>query len=214
MVYEHSERFINPLSHDEVVHGKRSLLEKMPGDLWQKFANLRTLLAYQMTRPGKILLFMGTELAPFREWHHDVGLDWELAKEPRRQELAHLMRTLLRMYREQPCFYRRDPDPEGFQWIEGGDRDNSVLVYVRLAGSQHVIVALNLTPVPRPGYRFGTPAPGAYHELLSTDAAEFGGSGSATRQPVKTEPIEWNGRPQSVVVDLPPLAALVLIPGD
>jgi 1,4-alpha-glucan branching enzyme len=214
MIYEYSERFINPLSHDEAVHGKRSLLEKMPGDLWRKFAQLRTLLLYQVTRPGKLLLFMGTELALHSEWHHDVGLDWALGRDPQRQGLTRLLQTLLHQYRELSCLWRCDPEPAGFQWIDGGDRENSVLSYARFDGTEHALVVLNLTPIPRPGYRVGAPAAGFYRELLCTDDSAFGGSGYATRQRVRTEAIPWHGRQQSLVLELPPLGGLVLVPGE
>jgi 1,4-alpha-glucan branching enzyme len=212
MVYEHSERFINPLSHDEVVHGKRSLLEKMPGDSWQKFANLRTLLAYQFTRPGKSLLFMGTELAPYREWDHDRSLDWDLADDPLRQGLSRFLEDLGRLYRETPCLWRRDPDPEGFAWIDCSDAEQSVLSYQRSDAGDHVAVVLNLTPVPREGYRIGAPASGRYALRLSSDDLRYGGSGFAPAAGLETEPVACHGRPQSMVLRLPPLCALVLAP--
>src|SRR5258708_288915 len=165
MLYEWSERFVNPLSHDEVVHGKRALLEKMPGDPWQKLANLRTLLAYQYTRPGKALLFMGTELAPHDEWNHDVSLPWHLAADPARQGLRRFLARLAAMYRERPAFWRADPDPEGFAWIDCNDRLHSIVSYVRRDGDAHVVVVLNLTPAPRDDYRLGAPGSGAYVEL-------------------------------------------------
>ncbi|HEX5831529.1 MAG TPA: 1,4-alpha-glucan branching protein GlgB, partial [Gemmatimonadaceae bacterium] len=145
MVYEHAERFINPLSHDEVVHLKRSLLEKMPGDDWQKFANLRALLAYMYTRPGKKLLFMGTELAPREEWNHDRSLDWHLGREPLHAGIATFLRELGQLYRETPALWRRDPDPEGFAWIDNADEANSVFSFERRDGDDHVVVIMNLT---------------------------------------------------------------------
>jgi 1,4-alpha-glucan branching enzyme len=214
MIYEYSERFINPLSHDEIVHGKRSLLEKMPGDLWQKFANLRALLAYQVTRPGKLLLFMGSELASHEEWHHDRPLDWASAADPWRQGLIRLLQELLALYRGLPCFWQRDPDPAGFEWIDAGDRENSVFSYLRRAGSEHALVVINFTPVPRSGYRVGVPRAGSYRERLSTDAREFAGSGYPTRGHVQSGAIPWHGRGHSVLLDLPPLAVLVLTPED
>jgi 1,4-alpha-glucan branching enzyme len=212
MLYEYRERFVNPLSHDEVVHGKRSLLEKMPGDEWQKLANLRVLLAYQYTRPGKQLLFMGTELAPSNEWNHDTSLDWHLAELPSRRGFARFLATLGTVYRERPCLWRGDPDGASFAWIDCGDRDASVMSYQRRDGDAHVVVVLNLTPVPRPGYRIGMPRPGRYHVLLDSDATDFGGSGYRSGDAVDPEPVPWHGLSQSVALHLPPLAALILAP--
>jgi 1,4-alpha-glucan branching enzyme len=213
MIYEFHERFINSISHDEVVHGKRSLVEKMPGDWWQKLANLRLFLSYQFTRPGKQLMFMGTELAQSAEWSHDSSIDWHLAEQPERQAFMHFVAALGQMYKDTPALWRDDPSPECFDWIDGGDRDNSVLPFLRRAGNEHVLVVLNMTPVPRANYRVGTPVAGDYREHFSSDAPEFGGSGTATRKQVSTEPVEWHGRRQSVVLDLPPLGCLVLAPG-
>jgi 1,4-alpha-glucan branching enzyme len=212
MLYEHSERFVNPLSHDEVVHGKRSLLARMPGDLWQKFANLRLLLAYQVTRPGKALLFMGTELAPYDEWDHTKSLDWHLADEPPRQGLARFLEDLGRIYHATPCLWRSDPDPDGFAWIDCADRDNSVISYVRRAGGEHVVVVCNFTPVPRDDYRIGMPAAGTYVERLSSDDRRYWGSEVETLARVTTEPVPAHGHPQSVRLRLPPLGLLVLAP--
>jgi 1,4-alpha-glucan branching enzyme len=212
MLYEWSERFVNPLSHDEVVHGKRALVEKMPGDLWQKLANLRLLLAYQYTRPGKVLLFMGTELAPHEEWNHDVSLPWHLAHDPARQGLRRFIERLATVYREQPPLWQRDVDADGFRWIDCDDRRHSIVSFVRYDRDGHVVVVLNMTPAPRDDYRIGAPSSGTYVELLSSDAAEFGGSGYATTARVATEPIGWHGFGQSMRLRLPPLGALVLVP--
>jgi 1,4-alpha-glucan branching enzyme len=210
MLYEWSERFVNPLSHDEVVHEKRALLEKMPGDQWQKLANLRLLLAYQYTRPGKVLLFMGTELAPHEEWNHDVSLPWHLAHDPKRQGLQRFMARLATVHREHPALWRRDVDPDGFRWIDCDDGQHSIVSYARYDGDAHVVVVLNLTPAPRDDYRIGAPSAGTYVELLSSDAAELGGSGYATTARAATEPIAWHGFPQSMRLRLPPLGGLVL----
>ena len=212
MMYEYSEHFIMPLSHDEVVHLKKSLLEKMPGDDWQKLANLRSLLAYQYTRPGKSLLFMGTELAQATEWNHDSSLDWHLVNEPRQRGLLQFMRDLGRVYNERAPLWRRDHDPEGFSWIDVADRDNSVISYVRRDGSDHVVVVLNLTPVPREEYVIGAPAAGSYVQLLSSDDAIYGGSGYRTREVVETERAPMHGYQQSMRLTLPPLGAVVLAP--
>jgi 1,4-alpha-glucan branching enzyme len=212
MIYEYSERFIMPLSHDEVVHGKGSLLSKMPGDEWQKYSNLRTLYAYQYTRPGKILLFMGAELAPYGEWNHEVSLDWHLADEPMRAGLANFLADLGLYYRSTPALWRHDHEPEGFAWIDCTDRNNSIIAYVRRDGDDHVIVALNLTPVPRDDYRIGAPAAGRYVVKLSSDAREYGGSGFEIPAALETDPVAFHGYPQSLRLVLPPLGALVLAP--
>jgi 1,4-alpha-glucan branching enzyme len=210
MMYEYSERFITPLSHDEVVHGKGTLLAKMPGDLWQRFANLRALLAYQYTRPGKPLLFMGAELGSLREWHHDSSLDWHLADEPLNAGLLRFLADLGRLYRERPEFWREDPDYSGFQWLDADDRDHSVYAYLRRDGGRSVVVLLNLTPVPRPGYQAGAPAEGRWSLLLSSDAPQYGGSGYGLVEDVRTEPTPWQHQPVSFRIDLPPLGAVVL----
>ena len=212
MLYEHRERFVNPLSHDEVVHGKRSLLEKMPGDLWQKLANLRLLLAYQYTRPGKQLLFMGTELAPHDEWNHDASLDWHLADDPARRGLARFLAALGALYQGESCLWRSDPDPTTFSWIDCTDRDASVVSYARHDAGAHLVIVLNLTPMPREGYRIGLPTGRPYVVRLDGDAREFGGSGYAEGASVTVAPIPWHGQMQSAALRLPPLAALVLGP--
>jgi 1,4-alpha-glucan branching enzyme len=215
MMYEYSERFVMPLSHDEVVHLKGSLLRKMPGDLWRKLANLRLLLAYQYTRPGKKLLFMGTELAPWGEWNHDAGLPWATAGEPERAAFLAFVRALGAVYNGDPAFWRHDHDPHGFHWIDVGDREQSVVSYVRRDGDRHVLVVLNLTPVPRERYRVGAPARCGYTVALSSDEARFGGSGYggiAEGARVESEPVPYHGHAQSVELTLPPLGALVLVP--
>jgi len=213
MIYEHTERFSMPLSHDEVVHGKGSLLSRMSGDEWQKFANLRTLLGYQMTRPGKKLLFMGTELAPYTEWNHEASLEWSLLRDdPRRAKFCEYLSRLARVYRERPEFWRRDPDWDGFSWISADDRENSVLAYTRRDGEQHSVVLLNLTSVPREQYRIGVPEATTYHELLNSDATEWGGSGFRTAGRVIAGPSPFHGFAQSIELTLPPLSMLVLAP--
>jgi 1,4-alpha-glucan branching enzyme len=214
-IYEYTEHFVMPLSHDEVVHGKGSLLARMPGDPWQKFANLRLLLAYQYTRPGKKLLFMGAELAPWEEWDADRALEWSLADEPLRAGLGRYMEQLGRLYHDHPCLWRSDPSPEGFRWIDCSDHEHSVVVYLRRFFDDEVVVVLNLTPVPRTGYRIGVPLPGRWRILLSTDDADFGGSdfgGSGNDGPEarRSEPIPFHGEAQSLALSLPPLGALVL----
>jgi len=212
MVYEYDERFVNPLSHDEVVHGKGSLVNKMPGDPWQKLANLRALLAYQWLRPGKKLLFMGSELAPEREWNHDRSLDWHLLEREDRGGLLRLMEALGALYREDACLWRRDPEPAGFAWVDHADRAHSVYAFERRDGEAHRTVVMNLTPLPREDYRVGASAHGAYRVVLCTDDLDFGGSGHPRPERVTTEPEPWHGRAQSMVLTLPPLSVLVLAP--
>jgi 1,4-alpha-glucan branching enzyme len=213
MLYEHSERFLMPLSHDEVVHGKGSLYARMPGDAWQRFANLRALLAYQWTRPGKQLVFMGTELAPPDEWSHERALDWRLADDPQRAGLARCLADLGALYREEACLWRGDPDPEGFRWIDCSDREHSVLAYLRCAGDRHVAVVLNLTPSPHAEYRIGVPSGGRYRTRFDSDDPRYGGSGfAATQAHVTAEAVAWHGFSHSLRLRLPPLAAIVLAP--
>jgi 1,4-alpha-glucan branching enzyme len=211
-IYVFSENFVSPLSHDEVVHGKRSLFDKMPGDDWQRFANLRLLLTYQWTYPGKKLLFMGGEFGQPREWSHNESLPWQLADEPRHAGVRALVRDLNRVYRETPALHRRDHDGDGFAWASWQDQQNSVLSFVRKDGAQHAIVLLNFTPIPRHGYRVGVPARGTYREILNSDSSYYGGSNVGT--PVAaTEDVPCMGYAQSIVVTLPPLAGVVLVPG-
>jgi len=212
MLYEYSERFVMPLSHDEVVHMKGSLLSKMPGDEWQKLANLRLLLAYMFTRPGKKLVFMGTEFAPWNEWTHEASLDWHLLDDPRRVAVCRFVSRLAMLYRENGVFWGEDPSWEGFSWIDVADRENSVVSFARRAGDDHAIVMLNLTPVPRERYRVGVPAVARYKTLISSDAVEWGGSGYGAFDYVDSEPDPFHGYAQSIQVTLPPLGALVLVP--
>lgn len=216
VMYENTERFLMPLSHDEVVHGKGSLFGKMHGDPWQRLANLRVLLTYQFTRPGKKLLFMGTELGSEHEWDHDKSLDWHLADQPERQGLHKLIIALGALYRGTPCLWRGDPDPGGFNWIHCEDREASVFSYQRWSGDEHVLVVLNMTPMPRWGYRIGAPVAGGYRVLLNSDAQEFGGSGAGHGKDARihTDAADCHGMAQSLVLDVPPLGALVLGPGD
>lgn len=208
--YEQSEHFLMPLSHDEVVHGKGSLLSRMPGDEWQRFANLRCLLAYQLTRPGKKLLFMGSELAPEEEWDADGQLPWEIGSHPLRQGFAGYLRDLFALYRTHPCLWKSDPAPEGFRFVVGDDRTQSVIVYLRRFFENELLVALNLTPVPRHGYRVGVPRAGVWAVRLCSDEATYGGSGHDRPGQVDSEPVPCHGLDDSISLVLPPLAALVL----
>lgn len=214
LLYAHSEHFVLPLSHDEVVHGKGSLLGKMPGDRWQKFANLRAYLGFMWTHPGKKLLFMGGEFAQEREWNHDRELDWWLLSDAMHGGMRQLVADLNHVYRAEPALYRRDHDPGGFQWLVGDDRDNSVYAYARWPDGEAtpIVAVCNFTPVPRTGYRLGVPLAGAWKELLNTDAAVYGGSnlGNGGRIEAAAEPS--HGCAQSLSLTLPPLATLILRP--
>ena len=209
MIYEHSERFVNALSHDEVVHMKGSLLNKMPGDFASKLANLRVLFSYMGTRPGGKLLFMGSELAPWSEWSETRSLDWHLAKEPGHRGVGRLLEDLGRIYREHSCLWRRDHELEGFSWIDCQDRKNSVLAYQRRDGEQHVVVVLNLTPVSHELYRIGAPAPGTYRLLLDSGSDRYDGGRPPVRDTMQTETEPMHGFPQSLALTLPGLTALV-----
>ncbi len=212
MLYENTESFINAISHDEVVHGKGALVEKMPGDFWQKLANLRLLLTYQYTRPGKELMFMGTEFAQHNEWNHDASIDWHIAEHPQRRALQDFLAELGRLYRATPALWRSDPQPESFEWIDCNDKDNTVLSFLRRDGNDVAIVVLNFTPVPRPEYRIGVPLPGRYVEKLSSDDLRFGGSEFETLSVVEADPVPTHNRPYSLKLRIPPLGGLILTP--
>jgi 1,4-alpha-glucan branching enzyme len=209
-LYAFSERFVLPLSHDEVVYGKRSLLSRMPGDRWQQFANLRLLYAYMYSQPGKKLLFMGGEFGQDHEWNHEASLDWHLLDDPPHRQLQLLIGELNRLYREEPALHELDCDPGGFHWIEADDAERSVLAYERIARDGHrVICALNFTPVPRFNYRLGVPAPGVWREILNTDAVELGGSGQGNLGAAEAAPVRAHRRELSINVTLPPLGAVL-----
>lgn len=212
-VYAWHENFVLPLSHDEVVHGKGSLLSKMPGDEWQRFANLRLLFGHMWGTPGKKLLFMGGELAEPREWDHQGGLDWRLLDSARHRGVQQLVRRLNEVCREEPALHRRDTSPEGFQWVVMDDADQSCLVYLRRApAAAPVLVACNFTPVPRHEYRVGVPQGGRWRELVNTDAAEYGGSGVGNLGVVEAQDVPAGAFPHSLALTLPPLAAIFLRP--
>lgn len=215
MLYQYHENFILPLSHDEVVHGKRSLLERMPGDDWQKFANLRALLAYQWLFPGKKLLFMGGEFGQRAEWNVNGELDWWLlGAGPYHAGLQRFVQDLNALYRAEPALWEADHEPGGFFWIDCADHMHSVLSFVRqgAARSRQVLAAFNLTPVPRHGYRIGLPRPGVWREILNSDSAYYGGSNLGNAGRVVAEPIPWHNQPYSAEFTLPPFAALVFRP--
>ena len=212
LVYAFSERFILPLSHDEVVHGKRSLLGRMPGDEWQRFANLRAYFGFMWTHPGKKLLFMGGEFGQEREWSHDWGLDWFELDKPLHTGVQKLVRDLNSIYRENPALYRKDCEPDGFRWVVLDDRDQSVLAYLRFgdAGDPPILAVCNFTPVPRHGYRVGVPRSGAWQEIMNSDAAVYGGSNFGNGGEVQAEDVASHGLPASLALVLPPLATLIL----
>ncbi|HEY8407629.1 MAG TPA: 1,4-alpha-glucan branching protein GlgB [Gaiellaceae bacterium] len=214
LMYAFSENFVLPLSHDEVVHGKRSLLDKMPGDRWQKFANLRSLYAYMWAHPGKKLLFMGGELGEWEEWNYDGSLHWNLLEYAEHQGVQSLIRDLNHTYRAQPALYEVDFDPRGFRWLEANDAANNVLAFARVddLGESPVVCVLNLSPVPRYEYRVGMPKCCRWRELLNTDSAFYGGSGVGNLGGVEAEPVPWHDQPFSAQLTLPPLGAVWLVP--
>ncbi|HEY2514922.1 MAG TPA: 1,4-alpha-glucan branching protein GlgB [Polyangiaceae bacterium] len=209
-IYQYSENFLLPLSHDEVVYGKGSLLRKMPGDEWQRFANLRLLYAYMWSQPGKKLLFMGGEFGQESEWNHDGSLEWHLLGQKLHGELARCVGALNHVYKSEPALHRKDADAGGFEWIDGSNTAMSVVTYLRRSEEERetVIVALNFTPTPRTGYRIGVPRPGKWKEIFNSDAKEFGGSGQGNLGAVEAVPVRWNGRKHSISVVLPPLGAV------
>ena len=214
LIYAFDENFVLPLSHDEVVHGKGSLLEKMPGDRWHKFANLRALYGYMWTHPGKKLLFMGGEFGQSAEWDHDRSLDWHLLQYPEHRGVQALVRDLNRLYRERPALHARDCEREGFEWICSDDREHSALAWLRHDGrGGRVLVACNFTPVPRHGMRLGVPGPGAWREILNTDSVHYaGGNLGNGPAPIAAEAIAAHGREHSIAIVLPPLATVVFEP--
>jgi 1,4-alpha-glucan branching enzyme len=214
LLYAFSENFVLVLSHDEVVHGKRALLDKMPGDLWQRFANLRALYAFMYGHPGKKLLFMGGEFGQWWEWNHDTSLQWHLTEHESHRGLQHLVRDLNQLYRSEPALHQVDFSWAGFQWIDFSDELHSVIAFIRRAedSSRFLVCACNFTPVPRSGYRIGVPVPGSYREVLNSDASCYGGSNVGNAGGVNSEPVESHGFMQSIVLTLPPLGVLFLKP--
>ncbi|RLB39945.1 MAG: 1,4-alpha-glucan branching enzyme, partial [Deltaproteobacteria bacterium] len=210
MIYAFSENFILPLSHDEVVYGKGSLLRKMPGDDWQKFANLRLLFAYMYAQPGKKLLFMGGEFGQWDEWYHEKSLDWHLLAHPLNQGVKRLVKDLNELYTSEGALHELDFDTAGFEWIDCNDSAQSTLCLLRKGKKQiqELVVVLNFTPVPRHQFRVGMPRPGNWKEILNTDATPYGGSGMGNPGTISTEAHPWHGRDCSMKITLPPLAAL------
>ena len=212
MLYSFHENFVLPLSHDEVVHGKGSLINKMPGDDWQKFANLRLLFAYMFAQPGKKLMFMGCEFGQYREWSHDRSLDWNLLEGPLHRGLQSWIEQLNRAYRSEEALHWFDNDPQGFEWVDCNDAPASVISLLRKGKSadDSVLVACNFTPVPRVGYKVGVPSGGYWKEILNSDAREYGGSGSGNMGGAEALTESMHGRPYSLRLTLPPLGALFL----
>ncbi len=211
MLYAFTENYVLPLSHDEVVHGKGSLVNKMPGDDWQKLANLRLLLTYEFMHPGKKLLFMGGEFAQWDEWSHDHSLQWHLTQWERHNGIQKLVADLNTIYRNTPSLYEYDFDPRGFEWIDCNDWENSILTFIRKGSNPNdiILVGCNFTPVPRQAYRVGVPIPGYWEEILNSDAIEYGGSGIGNSGGTSSHAISWHGKKDSILITLPPLAAVV-----
>jgi 1,4-alpha-glucan branching enzyme len=226
MVYAFSENFVLPLSHDEVVHGKGSLLHKMPGDQWNRFAGLRALLAYQWAHPGKQLLFMGSEFGQESEWSEQAGLDWPALQDSRPDTPLHrgvqeLVRDLNQAYLDHPALWRRDFTPDGFSWIDASDADGNVQAFLRLTGEEEngprakpVACIVNFSGGPHYDYRVGLPSAGRWREVINTDAAVYGGSGVGNLGSVEATDEPWHGRPASAAMTLPPLGVLLLVPED
>jgi 1,4-alpha-glucan branching enzyme len=210
-IYAFSERFMLPLSHDEVVHLKKSLFGRMPGDEWQKFANLRLLYSYQWTYPGKQLLFMGGEFAQETEWDSKSELPWWRAEQEYPASITRLVTDLNRLQHEHPALSGWDCDGRGFQWLNGDDSEQSIIAFARCSEQERVLVVLNFTPVPRPGYRIPVIEAGVYSERFNSDAAVYRGSDMLNREPMKSEAVPMMGRADSLLLDLPPLAAVVLV---
>ncbi|HEX9106619.1 MAG TPA: 1,4-alpha-glucan branching protein GlgB [Longimicrobiales bacterium] len=212
MIYAFNENFVLPLSHDEVVHGKGSLLGKMPGDEWQKFANLRLLFGYMWAQPGKKLLFMGGEFGQGREWNHEQSLDWHQLEYPNHQGLQRFMQQLNAFYRSEPALWQLDFSPQGFEWVDANDNENSVLTFLRKGRepADVLLCCFNFTPVPRTGYRVGVPLAGVWQEVLNSDAPEYYGGGMGNMGVVQSRPEPCHGRPHCLELTLPPLAALFL----
>jgi len=212
LLYAFSENFLLPFSHDEVVHQKGSMLQKMPGDRWQQFANLRLLYTYMFTYPGKKLLFMGQEFGVEAEWDCRAELDWALFGDPLCRGLRQLVSDLAHAHRDTAALHRRDFAQDGFQWVDCHDSSQSVLCFLRRDGDDHLLTVLNFTPVPRNCYRVGVPSKTLYTEFINSDSSHYGGSNVGNSGGVVAQPTPWMGQPYSVELNLPPLGGLVLRP--
>jgi 1,4-alpha-glucan branching enzyme len=216
LLYAFTENFVLVLSHDEVVHGKRSLLAKMPGDTWQQFANLRALYAFMYAHPGKKMLFMGGEIGQWIEWNCKQSLDWNLLEYEPHRKLQHLVAELNHLYRAERALHEVDFEYTGFDWIDFHDADSSIISFVHWSRNRerHVVVVCNFTPVSRPGYRIGVPAACFYREAINTDAADFGGSGAVNAPGRHALPEPWHNQPACLELSLPPLGVMILVPGQ
>jgi 1,4-alpha-glucan branching enzyme len=214
MIYAFNENYVLPLSHDEVVHGKGSLIRKMPGDDWQRFANLRALYGYMYSHPGKKLLFMGGEFGQWNEWYHKTSLDWHLLEQPLHAGLQRWVRDLNRVYRDQPALHELDFYPEGFSWVDYHDYESNVISYLRRGRAREdiMLIVCNFSPVPRPGYNAGVPHPGAWLEVLNSDAREYGGSGMGNMGRVMANNVSSHGHYHTLEITLPPLACVAFKP--
>jgi 1,4-alpha-glucan branching enzyme len=212
MLYAYSENYILPLSHDEVVHGKRSILEKMPGDDWQKFANLRAYYSFMWAHPGKKLLFMGDEFAQRNEWNHDRSIDWHLLQYEPHRGIQRLVSDLNALYRRSPALYEMDQDPAGFEWLEADDCTNSAFIFLRKGTNpdDSLLVAINMTPTTRDNYRVGVPGPGFYQEVFNSNSDIYGGSGIGNMGGVQATDQPHHGNEWSIGIVLPPLATVIL----
>jgi 1,4-alpha-glucan branching enzyme len=212
MVYAFTENYTLPLSHDEVVYGKASLLSKMPGDNWQKFANLRLLFGYMYAMPGKKLIFMGGEFGQWREWNHDESLEWHLLEYAPHTGLQQWVTDLNLLYRNQPSLYQNDFDPAGFEWIDTGDFRHSIISFIRkgYAAEDTVLAVCNFTPETQFGYEIGVPLPGAWTEILNSDNARYGGSGQVNPGTLTASENGRHGRPYSLTLTVPPLSTIFL----
>jgi 1,4-alpha-glucan branching enzyme len=212
LLYAFTENFVLPLSHDEVVHGKRSLLDRMPGDTWQKFANLRALLSFQMAHPGKKLQFMGGEFGMGREWYYDSSIDWHLLEIDWHAGIQRMMRDLNHLYRSQPALHEVDFEWTGFEWVDFHDWEQSIITFIRRAKNpaDWLLVACNFTPVPRNNYLVGVGEEGIYQELFNSDSKYYGGGNLGNGQGLKSKPGVVQGRPHSLTLTVPPLGVVVL----
>ena len=211
LVYAFSENFVLPLSHDEVVYGKHSILGRMPGDEWQRFANLRLLYSYMFTHPGTNLLFQGAEFGQSEEWNFQQSLDWHLLQYAPHKGVQTLIKDLNILYKKEPALYEKQFSGEGFEWIDHGDHTNSTLSYLRIGKEKNefLVVVNNFTPVVRHHYRIGVPEAGTYEVLLNSDDTAFGGSAFGDLKTIESKDGEWNGRAQHIEISLPPLCTIV-----
>jgi len=211
LIYAFTENFMLPFSHDEVVYGKGSMLNKMPGDEWQKFANLRLVYSYMFTHPGTKLLFMGAEFGQGTEWNFERSLDWYVLEYPNHRGIQEVVKALNKLYKSEPALYEKAFESTGFEWIDGGNSADSILIYTRKGHDpkNDLVIVLNMTPNPHHGYRVGVPAAGSWKEIFNSDEKQYWGSGLDNPKAVKSEKIHWHGRDNSISVNLPPLGATV-----